>query len=63
VAITLDERILEGRDLDHPHIKLGELGAIGRSGSRTFVRCIPEAVYFQERPPLPRQPGLSANLA
>jgi flavin reductase (DIM6/NTAB) family NADH-FMN oxidoreductase RutF len=53
VAILLDERIVLGDNPMRPRIDGLALGAIGRSGSRTFVRCIPEAVYYQERPPFP----------
>jgi flavin reductase (DIM6/NTAB) family NADH-FMN oxidoreductase RutF len=53
VAIVLDEKIVQGDDPKRPRIDGIALGAIGRSGSRTFVRCIPEAIYHQERPPFP----------
>jgi flavin reductase (DIM6/NTAB) family NADH-FMN oxidoreductase RutF len=55
VAITLEERIVQqGSDNDVPRIDGLALGAIGRAGSRTFVRCVSESVYYQERPPVPR---------
>jgi flavin reductase (DIM6/NTAB) family NADH-FMN oxidoreductase RutF len=53
VAITLDERIVENGDTNRLRIDGPALGAIGRAGSRTFVRCTAESLYFQERPPLP----------
>lgn len=57
VAVTLDERIVTGGDPDRPRIDGEALGAIGRAGSRSFVRCIPAAVYHQDRPPLPTSSG------
>jgi flavin reductase (DIM6/NTAB) family NADH-FMN oxidoreductase RutF len=51
VCAVLDDSILESPDLDHPRIDLVKLGPIGRSGARTFVRAIPEAIYHQERVP------------
>jgi flavin reductase (DIM6/NTAB) family NADH-FMN oxidoreductase RutF len=38
---------------DHPRIDLHALSPIGRSGARTFVRCLPEGVYYQERTAVP----------
>jgi flavin reductase (DIM6/NTAB) family NADH-FMN oxidoreductase RutF len=51
VCAVLDDSVLASPDLDHPRIDLAALAPIGRSGARTFVRVIPEAVYFQERIP------------
>jgi len=43
--------VLADPDLDHPRIDLIALAPIGRSGARTFIRAIPDAVYYQERIP------------
>ena len=51
VCAVIDDSILESPDLDHPRIDLVKLAPIGRSGARTFVRAIPEAIYHQERVP------------
>lgn len=51
VCAVIDDSILDSPDLDHPRINLVKLGPIGRSGARTFVRAIPEAIYHQERVP------------
>jgi flavin reductase (DIM6/NTAB) family NADH-FMN oxidoreductase RutF len=54
VCAVIDETVLESPDLDHPRIDLHALAPIGRSGARTFIRTIPDAVYFQERIPYER---------
>ena len=51
VCAVIDDAVLESPDLDHPRIDLHALAPIGRSGARTFIRTIPDAVYFQERYP------------
>jgi flavin reductase (DIM6/NTAB) family NADH-FMN oxidoreductase RutF len=51
VCAVIDDAVLESPDLDHPRIDLQALAPIGRSGARTFIRTIPDAVYFQERYP------------
>ena len=51
VCAVLDDAILESPDLDHPRIDLVALGPIGRTGSRTFARMLPDAIYTQERVP------------
>jgi flavin reductase (DIM6/NTAB) family NADH-FMN oxidoreductase RutF len=51
VCAVLDDSILESPDLDHPRIDLAALVPIGRTGARTFVRVVPEAVYHQPRIP------------
>ena len=51
VCAVIDETVLADPDLDHPRIDLLALAPIGRSGARTFIRAIPEAVYHQERIP------------
>ncbi len=49
VCAVIDDRVLESPDLDHPRIDLSALAPIGRSGTRTFIKAIPEAIYYQER--------------
>jgi len=51
VCAVLDDSILASPDLDHPRIDLVALAPIGRSGARTFVRAIPDAIFHQERTP------------
>ncbi|MEO6125624.1 MAG: flavin reductase family protein [Ilumatobacteraceae bacterium] len=51
VCAVIDDSILDSPDIDHPRINLVKLAPIGRSGARTFVRAIPEAIYHQERVP------------
>jgi flavin reductase (DIM6/NTAB) family NADH-FMN oxidoreductase RutF len=51
VCAVIDDSVLESPDLDHPRIDLHKLMPIGRSGARTFIRAIPDAVYYQERVP------------
>jgi flavin reductase (DIM6/NTAB) family NADH-FMN oxidoreductase RutF len=51
VCAAIDDSVLASPDLDHPRIDLQALAPIGRSGSRTFIRTTPGAVYFQERIP------------
>ena len=51
LCAVLDDTILASPDLDHPRIDLIALAPIGRSGSRTFIRAIPDAVFHQERTP------------
>jgi flavin reductase (DIM6/NTAB) family NADH-FMN oxidoreductase RutF len=51
VVAVIDDSVLASPDLDHPRIDLHALGPIGRSGARTFIRAIPDAVYHQEREP------------
>ena len=46
---VIDEAVLESPDLDQPRIDLHALAPIGRSGARTFIKAIPEAVFYQER--------------
>ncbi len=51
VCAVIADSVLASPDLDHPRIDLLALGPIGRSGARSFVRAVPEAVYHQERVP------------
>lgn len=51
VCAVIDGAVLESPDLEHPRIDLLRLAPIGRSGARTFVRTIPDAVFHQERFP------------
>lgn len=51
VCAVIDDSVLASPDLDHPRIDLLALAPIGRSGARTFIRAIPDAVYHQERIP------------
>jgi flavin reductase (DIM6/NTAB) family NADH-FMN oxidoreductase RutF len=51
VCAVIDESVLLTDDLSHPDIDLQRLAPIGRTGARTFIRTIPEAVFFQERIP------------
>jgi len=51
VCAVIDEAILESPDLTSPRIDLLALAPIGRSGARTFIRTIPDAVFHQERVP------------
>ena len=51
VCAVIDDTVLASPDLDHPRIDLAALAPIGRSGTRTFIRAIPEAIYHQERIP------------
>ena len=44
VCAVIDDVVLESPDLDHPRIDLHALAPIGRSGVRTFIRTIPDAV-------------------
>jgi len=51
LCAVIDDSVLASPDLEHPRIDLLALAPIGRSGARTFIRAIPEAVYHQERVP------------
>ncbi|MCU1366584.1 MAG: flavin reductase [Ilumatobacteraceae bacterium] len=51
VCAVIDDSVLASPDLDHPRIDLLALAPIGRSGARSFLRAIPDAVYHQERVP------------
>jgi len=51
LCAVIDDSILLSSDLDHPRIDLLAMGPIGRSGGRTFIRAIDDAVYYQERVP------------
>ena len=51
VCAVIDDSVLASPDLDHPRIDLAALAPIGRSGTRSFIRAIPAAVYHQERIP------------
>jgi flavin reductase (DIM6/NTAB) family NADH-FMN oxidoreductase RutF len=51
VAAVLEDEILASPDLAHPRIDLLTLAPIGRSGARTFIRTLDEAVFYQERVP------------
>ena len=51
VCAVIDDSILLSTDLDHPRIDLLAMAPIGRSGARTFIRTIPDAVFHQERVP------------
>jgi flavin reductase (DIM6/NTAB) family NADH-FMN oxidoreductase RutF len=51
VCAVIDESILASPDLAAPRIDLLALAPIGRSGARTFIRTIPDAVFHQERVP------------
>lgn len=54
VWVHLDPAITGAdHDADHPRIELQALSPIGRSGARTFVRCLAEGVFYQERTPVP----------
>jgi len=48
---VIDGSVLESPDLDQPRIDLHALAPIGRSGARTFIKAIPDAIYHQERIP------------
>lgn len=51
LCAVIDDSVLESPDLDHPLIDLHALAPIGRSGARSFIRAIPDAIYHQERIP------------
>lgn len=51
VCAVIDGDVLESPDLTHPRIDLTRLAPIGRSGARTFIKALPEAVFYQERYP------------
>jgi flavin reductase (DIM6/NTAB) family NADH-FMN oxidoreductase RutF len=51
ICAVIDEAVLESPDLTSPRIDLLALAPIGRSGARSFIRTIPEAVFHQERHP------------
>ena len=51
VCAVIDDAVLASPDLDHPRIDLHQLMPIGRSGARTFIRAIPDAIFHQERIP------------
>ncbi|HRE03020.1 MAG TPA: flavin reductase family protein [Ilumatobacteraceae bacterium] len=56
LCAVIDDSVLASSDLDHPRIDLLALAPIGRSGARTFIRAIEQAVYHQERHPYVPEP-------